>query len=164
MSAAASECGVPGRLASADHVGRRATRCLEPRLDRRPQRVEGGDRGRCPLANEMLGGDGDRRVGGDRTQDERQAKHGNAGGSGRAGPYHGPMVSADALRSLPKAELHQHLDGSIRPETAVELAAALGMPLDLDEARRRMVAPEHGASQARAARVLRPPDRAAPDR
>ena len=87
-------------------------------------------------------------VRGDRTQDDRQAKHGNRGGSGRAGPYHGPMVSADALRSLPKAELHQHLDGSIRPETAVELAAALGMPLDIDDARRRMVAPEHGESQS----------------
>jgi adenosine deaminase len=58
------------------------------------------------------------------------------------------MVSADALRPLPKAELHQHLDGSVRPETAVELAAALGMPLELDEARRRLVAPEHGASQS----------------
>ena len=125
------------------------TRRFETRLDRRPQRVEGGDRGRCPLANEMFGGDGNRRVGGDRTQEQRQAKHGNAGGSGRTGPYHGRMVSADVLRPLPKAELHQHLDGSIRPETAIKLAEAIGMSLDLDEARRRMVAPEHGTSQAR---------------
>jgi adenosine deaminase len=58
------------------------------------------------------------------------------------------MVSADALRPLPKAELHQHLDGSVRPETAVELAGELGMPLDLDEARSRLVAPEHGRSQS----------------
>lgn len=58
------------------------------------------------------------------------------------------MVSADALRPLPKAELHQHLDGSVRPETAVELAGAIGMGLDLDEARRRMVGPERCGSQA----------------
>ncbi len=58
------------------------------------------------------------------------------------------MVSADALRSLPKAELHQHLDGSVRSETAVDLAVALGMRLDIDDVRRRMVAPEHGESQS----------------
>ena len=58
------------------------------------------------------------------------------------------MVSADGLRPLPKAELHQHLDGSIRPTTAVELAEAIGMPLTLDEAQRRMVGPERCADQA----------------
>ena len=58
------------------------------------------------------------------------------------------MVSSDELRPLPKAELHQHLDGSVRPETAVELAAAVGIELNLDEARRRLVAPERCGSQA----------------
>ncbi|MEO7295177.1 MAG: adenosine deaminase [Candidatus Limnocylindria bacterium] len=58
------------------------------------------------------------------------------------------MVSADALRSLPKAELHQHLDGSVRPGTAVELAAAIGLALDAEEARRRMVGPVRCANQA----------------
>jgi adenosine deaminase len=58
------------------------------------------------------------------------------------------VLPVDALRSLPKAELHQHLDGSVRPDTAVELAGAAGLELDLDEARRRMVAPERCASQA----------------
>lgn len=58
------------------------------------------------------------------------------------------MVSIDALRPLPKAELHQHLDGSVRLETAVELASAIGMPLDRDEADRRMVGPEQCDSQA----------------
>ena len=58
------------------------------------------------------------------------------------------MVSADALRPLPKAELHQHLDGSVRPGTAVELAAAIGLALDAEEARRRMVGPERCADQA----------------
>ena len=58
------------------------------------------------------------------------------------------MYTADELRSLPKAELHQHLDGSMRPETAAELANELGIDLTVDDARRRMVAPERCASQA----------------
>jgi adenosine deaminase len=57
-------------------------------------------------------------------------------------------MDLDAIRALPKAELHQHLDGSVRPETAVELAAAIGLELDLEEARRRMVGPVRCADQA----------------
>lgn len=52
------------------------------------------------------------------------------------------------MRALPKAELHQHLDGSVRPATAVELAAEIGLDIDLGEARRRMVAPARCANQA----------------
>ncbi len=58
------------------------------------------------------------------------------------------MSRVEELRALPKAELHQHLDGSVRPETAVELAAAIGMELPLEEARRRMVAPPRCRDQA----------------
>lgn len=52
------------------------------------------------------------------------------------------------LRGLPKAELHQHLDGSVRPETAVELAAESGMSVTLDEARGRLIGPPRCRDQA----------------
>ncbi len=50
-------------------------------------------------------------------------------------------MDLDRLQRLPKAELHQHLDGSMRPETAVELATEIGMSLTLDQARQQLIAP-----------------------
>jgi aminodeoxyfutalosine deaminase len=41
------------------------------------------------------------------------------------------------LDGLPKAELHLHLEGSIRPETAVELAARHDVEITLEEVARR---------------------------
>jgi adenosine deaminase len=61
-----------------------------------------------------------------------------------------PDASAlvETLRRLPKAELHQHLDGALRPETAMDLAAEAGIDLTLEEAQRRLVAPAHCRDQA----------------
>jgi adenosine deaminase len=58
-----------------------------------------------------------------------------------------PPSPAD-LRPLPKAELHQHLDGALRPATAVELANQIGLALSAEDAQARMVAPAHCHDQA----------------
>src|SRR5213594_2153928 len=43
-----------------------------------------------------------------------------------------PRLSKDALRRWPKAELHVHLDGALRPQTMLELARAQGVRLPAD--------------------------------
>ncbi|MGW0770527.1 adenosine deaminase [Streptomyces sp. NPDC002676] len=40
-----------------------------------------------------------------------------------------PRIDIETLRRLPKAVLHDHLDGGLRPATVVELAAAVGHTL-----------------------------------
>ena len=42
--------------------------------------------------------------------------------------------SRDLLRRLPKAELHCHLDGSLRPETMLDLARELDKPMPANDA------------------------------
>ncbi|MBA3852260.1 MAG: adenosine deaminase [Chloroflexi bacterium] len=65
-------------------------------------------------------------------------------------------ATAELLRRMPKAELHLHLDGSLRPETALDLARARGIDEGLDVAamRARLTAPERTTDQAELLRAF----------
>jgi len=47
-------------------------------------------------------------------------------------PSQGPRATEDQVRRAPKVLLHDHLDGGLRPETIVELAAEVGHQLPAD--------------------------------
>jgi len=55
-------------------------------------------------------------------------------------------VTRDRILALPKAELHVHLDGSLRPTTMLEVAAALGVELPESEPEALAVAMRAGDS------------------
>ena len=44
------------------------------------------------------------------------------------------MLTLDTLRKAPKALLHDHLDGGLRPQTIVDLAGEIGHELPADDA------------------------------
>jgi adenosine deaminase len=77
-----------------------------------------------------------------------------------------PASSALGLSSWPKAELHLHLDGSLRVATALELARTRNADAPRDEAATRavLVAPARGASQAELLRAFDLPIRLLQDR
>ena len=62
----------------------------------------------------------------------------------------------DLFRRMPKAELHLHLDGSLRPSTALELARERGLDggMDLAAIAERLSAPEQVADQAELLRAF----------
>ena len=67
-----------------------------------------------------------------------------------------PRPSRADLFAMPKAELHLHLDGSLRVETALELARSRDVeaPRDVDGMRAALIAPMPCTSQAELLRAF----------
>lgn len=67
-----------------------------------------------------------------------------------------PRTVRALVRAMPKAELHLHLDGSLRVETALELARSRGIdaPTTFAGMRRALVAPDQVTDQAELLRAF----------
>jgi adenosine deaminase len=74
-------------------------------------------------------------------------------------PEAGVSPTRASLLAMPKAELHLHLDGSLRIETAVELARSRGVdaPRNVEGMRARLVAPMPCRDQAELLRAFELP-------
>src|SRR5262249_7532848 len=78
---------------------------------------------------------------------DRKGRHGPP-----ARPYHRPVTDLDPrtvralVRAMPKAELHLHLDGSLRIDTALDIARTRGIdaPRTFGGMRGVLVGPEQG--------------------
>src|SRR5689334_1967782 len=75
---------------------------------------------------------------------------------GEARTREGARPTRADLHAMPKAELHLHLDGSLRVETALELGRTRGVdgPRDIESMRAALVAPMPCTSQAELLRAF----------
>ena len=67
-----------------------------------------------------------------------------------------PRTVPRLVAEMPKTELHLHLDGSLRVDTAIELARTRGVdaPTTVEEMRAALVAPERCRDQAELLRAF----------
>jgi adenosine deaminase len=67
-----------------------------------------------------------------------------------------PVATLDLFQRMPKTELHLHLDGSLRPVTALELARERGLDegMDLEAIRSRLIGPRRCRDQSELLRAF----------